>query len=213
MQIKFPTQENYEPFDLKAFLFKYKDKILMGSAFFLMGLTFFIKLVTGNERALNEFHHSNLLQERCRLGQEVDLKEISSLIKTHKELAPLFSSYLEEAHALKGDTKKAKQLSDASLKRLSFLDPCYKEFARTSLFIQEGKYDEALARSLLMKKEMNKDKFPNLFALNLVRIAFLETLLKSPSSSAKWEEAKEAASNEVYLHFTEDDLTLFDLYL
>lgn len=212
MQIKFPTQENQEPFNLKSFLFKYKDKILLGSAFLLMGLTFFIKLVTGSERVLNEFAHSNSLQAKCKLGQDVDLKEISNLVKAHKELAPAFSSYLEQSYAVKGDIKNAKKVSEDSLKRLSFIDPQYKEFAAVSLLIEEKKYEEALLRSVLMNEAIHKEKFPNLFGLNLVRIAFLETLLQSTTSLAKWEEAKEAVSNELYLHFTDDDLTLFDLY-
>jgi hypothetical protein len=210
MQIKFPVQENQELFSIKSFFRKYKDKILMGAAFSLMGLAFFIKLVTGSERVLNDFYQSNTFLAKFKAEKDVDLKAVSNLMKKHKELAPIFAPYLEQEYVLKGDIKRAKEISEESLKRLSFIDPLYREYAAVSILVEEGKYKEALARSLLMKERLNKEKVPNLFGLNLVRISFLESILGSSKSLEKWEEAKEAISNELYLHFSDEGLTLFD---
>jgi hypothetical protein len=210
MQIKFPVQENQELFSFKSFLRNYKDKILMGAAFLLMGLAFFIKLVTGNEKVLNEFYQSNLFLAKFKAEKDVDLKAVSNLVKKHKDLAPIFAPYLEQEYALKGDIKKAKEISEESLKRLSFIDPLYREYAAVSVLIEEGKYKEALARSFIIKEGLTKERLPNLFGLNLVRISFLESILGSSKSLEKWEEAKEAISNELYLHFSDEGLTLFD---
>ncbi len=212
MQIKFPAQEHQEPFTLKAFLRKYKDRTLMAVAFSVMALAFFIRLVTGSEKVLNEFYQSNSFLAKFKAEKEVDLRAVSNLMKKHKDLAPVFSPYLEQAYVLKGDIKNAKEISDRSLKRLSFIDPIYREYAAISILIEEGHYKEALARSVLMKADLKKEKQPNLFGLNLVRIAFLESILGSASTIAKWEEAKEAVSNELYLHFSDEDLTLFDCF-
>ena len=62
-----------------------------------------------------------------------------------------------------------------------------------------------------MGEKLLKESSPNLYGLNLVRVAFLEKILeKSAPSKVRWEEIKSLISNEIFMHFSDENLTLLD---
>ena len=211
MQIKFPTKESAVPFSLKELLWKQKERVFTVVALLFLGSALLAKGVYGKERRFNDYFQAGVFQAKLKAGKEIDDQALSKLLKKHADLKPLFSHHLHQSAILKGDIKQAKFFSADSLKRLSFMGALYQEFARTSLLIEEKKYEEALIRSKLISEQLKKENSPNLFGLNAVRIAFLESLLKSPEVSLdKWVSVKDQLSNELYTHLTDEELTLLD---
>ncbi|MBI3508512.1 MAG: hypothetical protein HY069_02595 [Chlamydiia bacterium] len=99
------------------------------------------------------------------------------------------------AQTLLDRSKDAKQAIPLALKSLSILQeeaPFHASYARTSLFIEQGSYQEALQKAVLLKGEMEKApdmKECVLYAYNLIRIASLQQKLGNhPGEKAAWEE-------------------------
>ncbi len=211
MQIKFPTGESEPQFSLMTFFWNQKERVLMAIAVVFLSATFLAKGFIGKEKRLEDYFQAGMLHSKIKAGKEIDDAALEKLLKSHAELKPVFSAFLEQEAVLKGDLKKAKSISFETLKRLSFMSPHYQEFARISLMIEEKKYEEALILSKLLDAQLSKESSPNLNGLNLVRIAFLESFVnKSETSYSKWEQIKDSISNELYTHLCDEQLTLLD---
>lgn len=211
MQIKFPVQDSKEEFSFRSFLWKQKERIAMALLVVISGVIFFAKGINGKEKLQNDYMQSGLYQIKVKAQKEVDEVKLVQLLKRHPELKPVFSPYLEQTYILGGNLPLAKALSEDSLKRLSFINPLFQEYARISLLMEEGKYEEALTQSTAMGEKLLKESSPNLYGLNLVRVAFLEKILeKSAPSKVRWEEIKSLISNEIFMHFSDENLTLLD---
>lgn len=211
MQIKFPVQDSKEEVSFRSFLWKQKERVAMALLVVIAGAIFFAKGITGKEKLLSDYMQSGLYQAKVRAQKDVDEVKLVQLLKRHPELKPVFSPYLEQTYILEGNLPLAKAQLEESLKRLSFINPLYQEYARISLLIEEGKYEEALTKSTAMGEKLQKESSPNLYGLNLVRVAFLEKILaKSPPSFEKWKEVKSLISNEIFMHFSDENLTLLD---
>ena len=176
-----------------------------------MGAFFLAKGITRREKLLGDYFQSGNFQSRFKAQKDVDEKDLAKLLKKHPELKPVFAYHLEQSYVLEGNLRLAKIQAEDSLKRLSFINPIYQDYARVSLLMEEEKFEEALSKSILINEALDKAYFPNLYGLNLVRIAFLENLLKKPDVSIKkWEEVKSLISNEVFTHFSDESLSLLD---
>ena len=210
MQIKFNNPEINVVFSLKSLLWKEKEKVFTAIAIVLLGAFFLAKSISGKEKLIGDFFESGLFQSRIKAGKDVSEKELELLIKKHAELKPLFLSHLEQSYVLKNNTTSARKVAEDSIARLSFIPGDYINFARNSLLIEEGKYEDALLSARDLKEKLSKDKASNFYGLNLVRIAFLEDLLqKEVSSLNKWSEVKSAISNELYLHLSDEGISFF----
>ncbi len=215
MKIKFPESDTpkLSASFLKDLVWKHKERFLTGLAIAAIGLTFFAKGVNGKDHRMGEYFQAGILEAKCKADNQVDLLEITRLLKKHPELKPSFGSYLEQAYVLEGELVEAKKVSLESLKRLSFINPLYLDYAKNSLLIEEGKYAEAFAKAKELETKISKESSPTLYGLNLVRAQFLENLIqKSEASLEKWREIKSLISNEVYAHLSEDSISLVDLY-
>jgi hypothetical protein len=215
MKIKFPEPDSpkIKIATIKEFVWKNKERILTGLGIAVIGIAFIAKGVNGKDLRMSEYFQAGIFEAKCRSDSEVDIAELTKILKKHPELKPCFGSYLEQAYVLEGDLVQAKRISVDSLKRLSFVNPFYLEYARNSLLIEEAKYDEALVKSTELGSKISQEVFPNLYSLNLVRTQFLQNLIqKSEASVEKWQEIKSLISNEIYTHLSDDQISLMDLY-
>ncbi len=206
MQIKFPVQESKSFFSFGLFLWQKKERIALGLVAVAMGTIFLVKGATGKDKLFSEFMQASAYQVKSKAGKEFDQNGLAKLLKKHPELKPVFSHYLEQNFAIIGDLSGVKTVSEETLKRLSFIDPIYKEYAKASLLIEEGKYEEALANAIQMKASLVEASSPNLYGLNLIRISFLESLLGK--KGVKMEE--KTISRELRAHLQDDQLSLLD---
>ncbi len=211
MQIKFPVHDTKPETSLTTVFWKQKEKLFIALALVVMGSVFLAKGLTGKERLMGEYFQAGNYQSKYKALAEVDEKGLLRLLKKHPELNPLFSHHLEQSYVLKGNLQLAKIQAGESLKRLTFINPLYQDYAKVSLLMEEGRFDEALIRSIAIGELLNKDELPNLYGINLVRITFLEAQLKKLEAPIKkWEEVKSLISNELFLHFSDENLSLLD---
>jgi hypothetical protein len=85
---------------------------------------------------------------------------------------------------------EALELANRAINRVESEAPLHSQYARTSLLIEQGNYQEALERSVGLKEQLlQEDAGSLLYAHNLLRIAFLQQELKNrPGEKAAWEE-------------------------
>lgn len=205
MQIKFPSQETKVVFSVAALLWREKTKIVAGLAVLVMGAFLLARSVSGAAHKYNDYLQAASYQAKLKEHKDVSQKELLGLLKKHPELKPVFAHYLEQQYAIQGDALMAKKVSEETLKRVSFMDPLYQEYAKISLLIEEGKQEEALTQSKLLKEKIHALESPNLYGLNLIRIAFLDKESK--------EEVRSLVSSDLSSHLTDDNLSLLDFVL
>lgn len=112
---------------------------------------------------------------KMRKGEDYDRQEVAKMLKTHPEMKPLLVPFLMHDYQMQGQAKEAVLLGEESLKRLSFIDPLYLQFAMTSILIEKGDFKNALTNSLDL--ESKSEGYPILQELNLKRIDFLKTFV------------------------------------
>ena len=207
MQIEFPAEKKQTLLYWTTFFWQHKERFAMALVVILGGAIFLARNVSGKEGKMGDYLQSFLYQEKLRSQKEVDLNAITRLVKKYPELKPMFSHYLAQLFAIQGDITGVKRVSEDALKRLSFMDPRYRDYAMTSLLIEEGKYEEALMRSVQMRNTLAYQEAPNLYGLNLIRISFLEKLLEKKQKT-KWEES--LLTQELLRHLKDQTRSLVD---
>ncbi|HSX11282.1 MAG TPA: hypothetical protein VLF94_06190 [Chlamydiales bacterium] len=81
-------------------------------------------------------------------------------------------------------------MANRSIERVKDEAPLHSEYARTSLLIEQGSYQQALENAVALKEQLaGGDVNSVLYAHNLLRIACLQQELKNrPGEKAAWEE-------------------------
>jgi hypothetical protein len=136
-------------------------------------------------------------------------KKVNQLLKQYPELNSKYDAPLAQAFLATDKPTDAQSFADQSLKRTKANDlNFYQDFAKTSLLIGEGKYQEALTQAqqlkdTLLKEAPEKDlKFGSaLFAYNLIRIATLNQALENKKEELnawkEWKEYSKTSQNQI----------------
>lgn len=147
---------------------------------------------------------------------EKSLATLQSILSTHPSLQAKYDGLVGQTLLTQGKLEEAKPYIERTLTRTkSEASPSDLEYAKTSLLIAEGKYDEALKNAYLLKESAIS---PTLYAFNLIRIAFLERTLTNPVAEQQaWNELKGMESkmpaheyNKVMTHFDDQGASLKD---
>lgn len=186
--------------------FQYKKIITFGAAAFLLSAGLLIQkrqskdsLVTSSLAFKKNY---DLWISKAQIDEKT-LIDLSKHLKKLPELTPLFQWKIIQQCLLLGDSQSARSL----LKETSFfksrLDNIYyHRFSEISFFISSKEYEKAYEESLLLKQDLLSDASfwekqhyvsygSDLFAYNLVRIAFLSKFLgKKELELSAWAEVK-----------------------
>lgn len=114
---------------------------------------------------------------------QLELLPFEQALRANPSLAPNYQGKAAQLLLEKSDPADALLLITPLFKRVSIENyPNYKEFSENTLMIAEGQLEQGLQKSIDLQK--NLDNQPILQAHNLVRIAFLQLVLKDPKFSA-----------------------------
>jgi hypothetical protein len=211
MQIKF-SSDRQDQFNFLGFFWQQKSLILSTFLIILVGSLGLSRVIGKKDNQMSDFYKSGQYYVKLAQQKEVNPAELSKIIKMHKELSPIFNPYLHQNYVLKGDFESAKKISDESLKRLSFIDPLYLEFAKISHLIDLGYYSNALDFSKQLELKLLDKKLRQLSELNRVRILFLEKQLNPQACKhEEWAKLKSTISFELISHLSDDQVSLFDM--
>ena len=211
MQIKFSTDRE-DHFNLLDFIWQQKSLLLSTFLIILVGSLGLSRIIGGADKKLNDFYESGLYQAKFQAQKEVNLKELSKMIQTHKELAPIFNHHLQQNYLLNNEIESAKKISIDSLKRLNFIHPLYVDYAKISLLIDQLELKKALILSKQLEEKLLNSKQKCLRDLNKIRILFLEKQLDPQSfKKEEWESLRANISPWLQSHFSEDQVSIFDM--
>lgn len=130
------------------------------------------------------------IQEQSAFSTELD--QLDSLMQRHPELKARYEGPLAQELLSKGQTEEATRFAEEIFKRTA---PDHLEhdqvYSQASLWIAEGKYDEALEQSQRLKETLDRLDSPPLmlYVFNLLRLAMLHQQLGHPQEELQiWEE-------------------------
>jgi hypothetical protein len=130
--------------------------------------------------------------------QQAALKDMNLALAKSPNLHAKYDAPIAQLLLNAGKVEQAKPFAESALGRTDQdALPGYNAYAQISLLIAEGKHDEALKQSLMLKEALmsNETTSGSLFAFNLLRIAFLQGLAGTPSAeAASWKMWQEYAS-------------------
>jgi hypothetical protein len=130
-----------------------------------------------------------------------DLNELEAIMRRHPELQAKFDGALAQTLIIDGDIPKAQVFADLTFQRTR---PdhlaLYEDFAKTSLVIGAGQYDDALQQANQLKGKMEAYETDvvnsTLYAYNLVRIAVLNQQLGQQEAELQAWAAVQSLSND-----------------
>lgn len=145
-------------------------------------------------------------------GKEVDaiaqagaLNRLNKMISDHPELHAKYDGLLAEILLIRGENKQAKEFAESAIQRTSVENnPFYTSYAKTTLVITDGQYEQALKDAIALKDQMIKQgtelqdtpekiQFSTLlYAFNLFRIGMLQQQLSLHAEElATWQDWKD----------------------
>lgn len=149
-------------------------------------------------------------QQAAMAGQTQEMEQayqkLSLILSQLPDLHAKYDGQIAQILIDSGEIEQAQPLAQATLQRVSQDNlPFYNEYARITFLIEEGQYASAIQRSLALKQEMIRQlqlgeqqnqiqtaapTFGSLlFAMNLIRTAFLERQVGNGVKEAEsWEE-------------------------
>ena len=149
------------------------------------------------------------LDDQFSLQSHADLKQVKRIASKHSFLQPHLDAPLAQEYLNQKDFKSSKKLHNRLQSRIKPNLAAVFKFNEITFLISQQKLQEALKLSKALKKEINQDKMPALYAYQLLRIAELEKRLNEKESYD--ESLKEFLSADA-MH-TENTLKLGDLTL
>lgn len=111
--------------------------------------------------------------EKWETGDESKLNELENLMRKHPELHGKYDAAIAGHLIAKEQGNHARGFATNALKRTQSVAPTLSSFAKTSLKISEGHYQEALIDSKALHAKIDKDQDHVLYAYNLMRMASL----------------------------------------
>jgi len=221
MKIEFPKESALEEPSFISRLYEKRLQIFSWSLLFLAIMIFSIKSKMSEGKQIRDFCHLNVQADLLSRGEDVNYKKLSSLMKRHPEVAPLFDSSLIQTYFLSNELDKAKVVGTRSLQRLSHIDSSYTQYAQNSLVIELGENEEALENALELQEQINgNQQYATIAFLNLMRIGLLQKSLNLESEetwdkiiaflSEKNEMLDQNLRNTLISHLSDERSTIFD---
>ena len=123
-----------------------------------------------------------LYQNWKESNREKTLEKLLYLMKKHLSIQQRYEILLAQDLLIKEQHDRAFHLAVSSLENIRPLLPYYESFAETGFLIAKENYSQALMNAMKLKEDMMveatlKPRTSVLFALNLLRICFLEKKL------------------------------------
>lgn len=141
--------------------------------------------------------------------------KLEEVIKQNPELETKFGAMIADKFIVQNDGERAQPFAEVVFQRVLKHTPEYAAFARGSLLISKGRFQDALVEAVSLKKELNHDTL--LFGFNLVRIASLCRALEAPVAECEaldelklFMESYEKAATVLTECFHEGEVTLLD---
>lgn len=209
-------------------LLKYRKiiGIVVVSASLVLALV--LRFALGGSQAEKEFLQAEELFSSWESASDIDegvIAELAQAMKQHPELAEKFGSSIAQRYLALEHLDEAGEFKKYLLdERLSIKSP-YSAYAEGSYLIATGKYDEALARTLSLKEDLQgKEQVleqnaygKDLYAFTLLRLANLHQELKnSKEELAVWNELKQFFADHntcgqvIINHLTDQKISLHD---
>lgn len=148
----------------------------------------------------------------------------TSMIRAIRDVPALEEKYEASIAQKLFDIEKVEEglvFANRALSRVKGEAPLHATFAKTSLLIESGKFQEALEQAVALKEQMGPSYLSEikggslLYAHNLLRIACLQQELKNrPGEKAAWEELETLLSSQsvlaerLSLPFADKDVSL-----
>ena len=175
MLVEFPNENKKVPENLASRLYRWRFPILSGVLLFLLASFAMARYGLQERRNIQDFFQVGVQLNELKKGEEVDRSQLNALIQSHPEIGPLLDHYLIEDYFLSGDSESGRQAGENSLKRISYVNPLYHDFVKTSFLIENEGYEEALAQARDLEKRIPTEAaFARLKFFNLLRIGMLE---------------------------------------
>lgn len=126
-----------------------------------------------------------------------NLGKLESILNRHPELHPKYDAAIAQALIIAQEPASAVPFAEKTFLRIKS-DPVnfYEDYAKTSLLISEGQYDQALIQAQQLKSNLDKgsaqDFGGTLYVYNLIRIATLHRQLNHPTEELQaWSELEQ----------------------
>jgi hypothetical protein len=146
-------------------------------------------------------------------GEAVD--RLEEAVKLNPELETKFGAVIADKFIIHNDGERACPFAERVFQRIVKQAPEHAVFARGSLLISKGQFQDALVEAISLKKGLSHDTL--LFGFNLVRIASLCCALKTPAAEREaldqlelFMESHEQAATVLGECFHEGEMTLLD---
>ena len=144
-----------------------------------------------NPLILVEKAFASLKQEKC---EKSSLQNFQKLLQKHSSLLPVYEGQMTQALLANGKISEVNN-NAKGLDRLQAEVPAYSSFAKTSILIEEKKYEDALAKAYDLQKEICFEDNKALYVNNLLRIGILEKTLNHPKEElAIWTQMEDLIS-------------------
>jgi len=121
---------------------------------------------------------------------------LTKLMNKHLSLKQKYEGLITQGLILSNHFEEAMQMASIPIKKTKRLLPHYTNFSKNSLIIAQKNYSQALVNAYRLKKEVMLDpsflqsedsRTSILFALNLLRICFLEKIMRNePAEYIAW---------------------------
>jgi hypothetical protein len=203
--IKFDASDAFRDNDIIPLIATYGRYFLYGLAALIAFLLIFFR-ISSNKAAntevdfisadndFKEFQEASFSNGQTQAFND-SLNSLTLVVDRHSDLQAKFDAPIGEILLIENQAEKAAPFIERSLDRTqNSQTPYYQDFAKTTLSVSQGKYQEALSQATLLQDKMNqsineKDALARgysdqLYILNLLRIATLNQQLDNGQAEA-----------------------------
>lgn len=198
-QSQLPKSDNDWQFENQwvELITRYGRQIALGIAILIALCLFSYWTISKNQQAdFSDYINAQKAMDLLREAKSEDLSsadgplsQLKGIIQRHPELHAKYDGWIAQFLLERGNIKEAEAFALLTLNRVKVDHlPLYRDFSINSLLIENQNYEEALQKSLALKEliadqiqtiknELITDLDQDLFASNLLRIAFLQQQL------------------------------------
>lgn len=176
-----------------------RKELIWGFGFLVLGLLLLVRLSsffgvkTENNYLQAEKDLALVLESNKTEEQEEALSKLLSILASTPDMGPIYDGTVAQIFLAANKPKEAAPYLEKSLSRTTSQElPHFASFAKASLMIQEGKWDEALKESMDLKAALQTQNDSSLYAFNVLRLALINKHLgKKDGEKAAWKEWQE----------------------
>jgi hypothetical protein len=203
---------------LLPFLSKHWSKLLLSALTIACVVAWGERFLKKSQsQSQSDFLVANKIFEQFQRGEPLQKESIEStenLLLRHPELHAKFDPLLALTFYSHHDPVKGAHYARSLIEGSDpLLPPLYKEYAETSLLIEEGKYAPAFQAALALQEKLSDlEKYPSLRTMNRLRLLLLaDQLGDQAQKSIYWKELeRDPAYPTIQSLFQEGCLTLKD---